>query len=90
MYFYSDEEGFLPTGLHITEAGSGFKIKSLEIIPFSRYVSDNYKPVPGDIGVILSYKNSSWRRSDREIFSWNLFPDFLLIDFKDYSLQASF
>ncbi len=90
LYFYSDEEGFLPTGLHITEAGSGFKIKSLEIIPFSRYVSDNYKPVPGDIGVILSYKNSSWRRSDREIFSWNLFPDFLLIDFKDYSLQASF
>lgn len=92
LYFYSGEEGFLPDSVTVTgekDALMELKITSLEIKPFSRLVPMNYLPIPADIGVMLNYPSELWRRSDFEIFSWNLFPDFLLIDFKDYALQAA-
>ncbi len=90
IYFYSDEEGMVPDSLRISDAPSGFRLGKLEIKPFSRLVPMQYQPIPADLGVILGYKEASWRRNDFEIFSWSLFPDFLLLDFRDYALQAAF
>ncbi len=90
LYFYSDEEGMIPEGLSVTDAPVGFHLTSLTVKPFSRYVPVSYKPIPADLGVILRYKEASWRRNDFELFSWTLFPDFLLIDFRSYALQSAF
>lgn len=90
LYFYSGEEGFCPENMKIIDAPPSFRIIALEIKPFSRLVSLDYKPTPADLGVILKYPYDSWRRNDFEIFSWSLFPDFLVMDFKDYSLQSRF
>ncbi len=90
IYFYSDEEGMIPESLAFFNTPPSFHIVKLEIKPFSRFVPVSYKPIPADLGVILGYKKSSWRRNDFEIFSWTLFPDFLILDFRDYALQSAF
>ncbi len=90
IYFYSDEEGIIPDSLRIFDAPSGFRLLKLDVKPFSRLVPVQYQPIPADLGVILGYKEASWRRNDFEIFSWSLFPDFLLLDFRDYALQSAF
>ncbi len=90
LYFYSDEEGFVPVSLEILDAPASITVLSVEIRAFSRLVPVTYTPVPADLGVILGYGKDSWRRSDFEIFSWSLFPDFLVLEFNSYALQASF
>ncbi len=90
LYFYSKSLDFIPTGLSVKNIGSNFKVREIAITPFSTMVSPDYSPIPADIGTILNYKQAVWRRSDMEIFSWNLFPDILILDFKDYSLQSAF
>jgi len=88
--FYSTSLGFIPTGLTIKNNDPDFSITSIDITPFSKLASINYNPVYADIGTMLNYKKEAWRRSDWELFSWNLFPDILVMDFRDYSLQSSF
>jgi len=90
LYFYSKSLDFIPTGLSVKNIGPNFKVREIAITPFSTMVSPDYSPIPADIGTILNYKQAAWRRSDMEIFSWNLFPDILILDFKDYSLQSAF
>ncbi len=90
LYFYSDEEGFVPVSLEILNAPESLEVLSVEVKEFSRLVPISYTPVPADFGVILGYGKESWRRSDFEIFSWSLFPGFLVLEFNSYALQASF
>ncbi len=89
IHFYSKSLGFIPTGITVNN-NSGFTVTGIDITPFSLLVPINYKPIPADIGTMLNYKHEAWRRSDWEIFSWNLFPDILVLDFQDYALQAAF
>jgi len=90
LYFYSNSLDFIPTGLSVKNSNSGFIVKKIDIVPFSTMVPMNYSPVPADIGTILNYKQAAWRRSDMEIFSWDLFPNILILDFRDYALQSAF
>ena len=89
VYFYSKSLEFLPTGLTVINTDPEFSVINIEINPFSELASMDYSPVPADIGTMLQYKKSAWRRSDWELFSWNLFPDILVLDYRDYALQAA-
>ncbi|GHV68652.1 hypothetical protein AGMMS49928_08700 [Spirochaetia bacterium] len=44
-------------------------------------------PVPADPGVILEYPQKNWRDSRYEIFSWDRFPQVLILDTADYTVQ---
>jgi hypothetical protein len=89
IHFYSNSLGFIPTGFRSENTDSGIIIKKIDISPFSTMVPGDYSPVTADIGTMLSYSKSAWRRSDFEIFSWNLFPDILILDFRDYAIQSA-
>jgi hypothetical protein len=89
IHFYSKSLGFIPTGIRIENTDSDFMINKIDISSFSTMVPIDYSPVPADIGTMLSYNKSAWRRSDLEIFSWNLFPDILVLDFRDYVIQSA-
>lgn len=89
IYFYSSSLGFIPTGIRIKNTNSNFIIKKIDISPFSTLVPMDYSPVTADIGTMLSYSKAAWRRSDFEIFSWNLFPNILILDFRDYTIQSA-
>lgn len=45
-------------------------------------------PIPAEPAQILSYKQSEWRDERYEVFSWNRFPSVLILDTRDYSVQA--
>ena len=89
IHFYSNSLGFIPMGIRSKNADSDFIIKKIDISPFSTMVPLDYSPVTADIGTMLRYSKSAWRRSDFEIFSWNLFPDILILDFIDYAIQSA-
>ena len=47
-----------------------------------------YAPIKTGFGPVLFSDKSEWRRDEFELYSWNYFPDFLIIDTRDYALQA--
>ncbi len=48
------------------------------------------KPLASDPGLIVLWDQSAWRTEDFELFSWELFPSVLILDFKNYAVQDEF
>jgi hypothetical protein len=90
VHFYSRQLGFVPRELILSGASGDFSL--LEATFSSRPLSTAGlpDPLPADMGVMLHYPQDQWRRSDWELFSWNLFPSILVFDLRDYALQADF
>lgn len=44
-------------------------------------------PLPADLETLLSFPQNAWRTREVEIFRWSLFPEILIFDTKDYTLQ---
>ncbi len=63
------------------------------VLKFRRLLRDDspsgYTAIPADLTSILEYAEEGWRRDDFEIFSWNLYPQILIIDTADYAVQSS-
>jgi hypothetical protein len=47
-------------------------------------------PLPADLGTVVDYPAELWRSREFEIFRWTLFPEILVMDTRDYGLQARF
>ena len=47
-------------------------------------------PLKTDLGLVNNWPEKNWRRSDYEIFEWELFPGVLFFDFSDYKIQNQF
>lgn len=47
-------------------------------------------PLKTDLGLVNSWPKKNWRRSDYEVFEWELFPGVLFFDFADYKIQNQF
>ena len=47
-------------------------------------------PLKTDLGLINNWPQKNWRRSDYEIFEWELFPGVLVFDFANYKIQNQF
>lgn len=90
VHFYSRDLDFTPHGLAFQDAPAGFQVEQLSLRPYSMYARTIPEPIPADPGVMLYYDQSAWRRSDWELFSWNLYPSILIFDFRDYDLQSAF
>jgi hypothetical protein len=90
VYFYGRQLGFTPTGLQVEGVPEEIGIRAAEFSTYSVKRAEIPEPLPADMGTILRYERDHWRRSDWEIFSWNLFPNILVFDFRDYALQARF
>ncbi|GMO59715.1 MAG: hypothetical protein Ta2G_19750 [Termitinemataceae bacterium] len=48
---------------------------------------NNGLPIKADPGFILYYPKNTWRNSEYEYFSWDIFPSILIFDTKDYDVQ---
>ena len=46
--------------------------------------------ISSDLGCIPTWPSELWQRKDFELFSWNMFPEILLFDFADYSVQDDY
>ena len=47
-------------------------------------------PLKTDPGLIVLWDSEEWRNDDFELFSWELFPSVLIVDFKNYAVQDEF
>ncbi|MFW5712015.1 MAG: hypothetical protein ACOCZA_08695 [Spirochaetota bacterium] len=90
IYFYSKDLAFQPSDLRVETDLPGFRITQVSSQPVGLFAEDTPVPIPADMGTILRYDPQAWRRSDWELFSWNLFPSILMFDFRDYDIQAAF
>ena len=90
IYFYSKDLAFQPSDLRVETDLPGFRITQVSYQPVELFAEDTPTPIPADMGTILRYDTQAWRRSDWELFSWNLFPSILMFDFRDYDIQAAF
>ena len=103
VYLYSRSLGFTPQSVEISlpsfseekkeddEEGMGnFSVQSVTIEQVPMYAEESPEPLPADMGTVLRYDQSDWRRSDWELFSWSVFPRMLIFDFKNYEVQARF
>lgn len=90
IYFYSRDLDFQPAAITVETGLPGFEITRVSYQPVPMFAEDSPAPIPADMGTILHYERQAWRRSDWELFSWNLFPSILVFDFRDYDLQAAF
>jgi len=90
VYFYSRDLPFVPDSITVGKSIPEFRIEKVVTRPVSLLVEKLPAPIPADMGTILRYDTNAWRRSDYELFSWNLFPRILIFDFRDYQLQSAF
>ena len=90
IYFYSRNFDFQPEDITVESGLPGFEVTQVSYQPVPMFAKDSPAPIPADMGTILRYERQAWRRSDWELFSWNLFPSILVFDFRDYNLQAAF
>lgn len=90
VYLYTGDLPFNPLSISIETSVPDFRIEKIVTRPVSLLVEKTPDPIPADMGTILRYDTDAWRRSDYELFSWNLFPNILIFDFRDYQLQSAF
>jgi hypothetical protein len=81
-----------PADVAENPAADGEENGSDAILSFSCLLQDElpagFSAIPADLTSILSYAEEDWRREDFEVFSWNLYPQILIIDTADYSVQS--
>ena len=53
-------------------------------------VTDQYKAVRTDPGLILNYNQKNWRVKEYEVFEWDRYPGILLFDILNYDIQNDF
>lgn len=90
VYLYTGDLPFNPLSISLESSVPDFRIEKIVTRPVSLLVQKFPDPIPADMGTILRYDTDAWRRSDYELFSWNLFPNILIFDFRDYQLQSAF
>jgi hypothetical protein len=92
LWFHSRFLGFSPRELEISGLGKGGSLEILlEEQPLWGMASSSFTPVPADLGTILNEsgfgKPLPWRHPDFEVFRWSLFPEVLVLDSIDYTVQ---
>ena len=87
VYLHSRFLGFVPEVFEISglPAGSSWELRLLNR-PEWRMDSPSFAPVPTDLGMLLEAP-AEWRHRDFEVFRWNLFPDVLVFDTRNYDAQ---
>ena len=83
LYLYPGVIPFRPEGLSIAlRRKRGFALNRLKITTVNKT-----EPLIADPGTILFYDRNRWRRDDFELFSWDRFPEVLILDTSNYRVQ---
>ena len=87
FYFHPPFLGFPPETIEVRglPAEAGLLLRSLPRRDWEKG-APSFDPIPTDLR-LLAEGLPVWRRPDFEVFSWNLFPEILLFDTRDYGVQ---
>ncbi|HUX20871.1 MAG TPA: hypothetical protein VMW69_06500 [Spirochaetia bacterium] len=97
LHLYPAVLGFYPESVRIETADDRFLLESLTLRPTEGRgrsegsgSASSLKPIPADLGAIISYNAQWWRRPGLELFSWSLVPSVLVVDFRSLAEQSRF
>jgi hypothetical protein len=92
VYLYEGMCGFVPITVEIAAESTGFALVSLHVSGVAQLdrSEDIPAPIPVDMGGLVGSGSDSWRRDDYELYSWNLYPDILIMDTVSYAVQSEF
>lgn len=78
--------------VRVINSEAEFRLLSAELYGLPREVSrpDAAIPIPADLGQIIDYPQSRWRRDEFEIFSWSAYPEMHVLDFSRLTVQSAF
>ncbi len=87
VYLYPASIGFVPQSVELVSHDTVFVLSTLRVF---RLATDGLAPIPADLATILDYDSSDWRRGEYELFRWSRYPSILVLDTRDYAVQAAF
>jgi hypothetical protein len=98
LFLYPGTVGFTPVKLSLRpEAGGYLDVRALRVEPRltgtgidASSGAPAVRPLPADPGTILLYDRGAWRQPDYELFAWARFPQILILDTADYTVQDRF
>jgi len=73
--------GFLPRTVSFSSRTAGWGLTGLDLATL-----EDGAPLPADPGQVLYADRKLWRNRDFELYSWDRFPDFLIMDAADYDV----
>ena len=80
--------GSRPTEIALSGIREGVEL--LELRPLDPPPRNSRVPIPTELAELLVYPQDTWRTEDYELFSWSLYPDILIVDSRNYQVQAHF
>jgi hypothetical protein len=78
-----------PVSVSVTdgaEALSGLRV-SADLATPPDIPADPLASIAADPHMIIEWPQASWRRADRELFSWDRFPSIIIFDTENYAVQ---
>ena len=90
LFLHEGMCGFTPMHIRVQVEGDGFILNSVIVHQVSRNNGANMVPIPIDMGGVVNYDRDFWRNDTFELFSWNLFPEILIVDTVSYDVQSDF
>ncbi len=89
---YADSLGFPIQSLTIDKGHSDLQILTIHGMDPRKTMTGTAtaRPLLADLWTVLNFPQAAWRQTDFEVFSWNLFPDILIIDFASLDIQDRF
>jgi hypothetical protein len=90
IFFYEGICDFVPESLEIHTSVRGFELIGLSVLSLPVGDDSHGAPLPADMGAVISYRSAMWRHDDYELFSWNLFPEIIIIDTASYKIQSDY
>ncbi len=87
IFFYPNQLSFTPRYIIISPPTAAY----FAIEKISVKSPRDFEPLPIDMGMLLHQRPAQlWRNPDYEVFSWNLYPETLIIDSANYAIQSHF
>ena len=87
--FYTSSIGFVPADITVQQFETGLDmVDSLEMKEIALDGHAPMTPLPADFKQILENDPAQWRYSDWEVYSWESFPEILIIDFQNFNIQS--
>ncbi len=89
--YYSSTESKkrVERGEELDSVGS-FSVQSVKMERVPMFAQELLSPLPADMETVFEYEEKHWRRSDWELFSWDIYPKMLIFLFDNYAIQARF
>ena len=96
LFLYPGSVGFAPLKLSLRpEAGSYLEERALRVetglvASGPGQTPSVLQPLAADPGTVLLYDRGAWRQPEYELFVWARFPEVLILDTADYTVQDRF